>query len=140
MDWAASTTRHPPHVRERLHHDGHEGSRGDHQGRDSAPDTNGRAHQEAGVRHDGHQQNGKGKGAADIDDPAQHAVEALVRPDALGLGDNEGDTQRNADDVGQHRREDDHDQGFPGALNQDVSIVSPESRNGFKHGTRPPQR
>ena len=38
-----------------------------------------------GEGHDGHHQNDEGEGPADVDDPAQHPVEAPVGPDAVRL-------------------------------------------------------
>ena len=49
----------------------------------------------------GHHQDREGQGPADVDDPAQHAVEGPVGPDALGLGEDQGHPQGQADHIGE---------------------------------------
>lgn len=125
-------------VQRGLHHPGDEGGGGHHQRRDGALDADGGAHHHPGEGHNGHHQNDEGDGPADVDDPVQHPVDAPVGPDAVGLGQDQGHPQREADQIGECGGDHHHYQGIPDTICQHITVFGPEGRNRLKHGIPPP--
>ena len=69
---------------------------------------------------------------------SQHPVDAPVGPDAVGLGQDQGHPQREADQIGECGGDHHHYQGIPDTICQHITVFGPEGRDGLKHGTPPP--
>ena len=95
---------------------------GDKGGRRYDQRYNGAFHAYSGSRHhtgegqNCHQQNDKGERTSYIDDPIQHPVESPMRPDAMGLRQNQCHPQGQAEKIGKYRGDTGHQQGVSNAF------------------------